>query len=131
MLFSNKASISLFVFILLVCSCAPKRTCEDYSNGQFRINDWDNDLSYWIMRTDSIQIETKEGTGDTSKYIVTWLDPCEYKLELIEGNQEMMAFFKGRPLNVEILEVLQNGYQYKSYFEGTEMVFYQNLTKID
>ena len=131
MLISNKVAIFCFSLVLLVCSCAPKRTCEDYRNGEFRITDWDNDMSFWIMRQDSIQVETKEGTGDTSRYIVRWLDSCEYQLELVEGNPEMMEFFKGRSLNVEILEVLQNGYQYKSYFEGTEMVFYQNLTKID
>lgn len=109
----------------------PAKKCEDYQDGTYEFTDWENDITYRLIRQDTLQKEFIVGIGDTSRYRVHWIDACTYELDILDGKPELMEFYGGRVLTIEILQTLQNGYQFKSHIAGTDMEFYQNVKQIE
>jgi hypothetical protein len=92
--------------------------CREFRTGRFMLNDKKIDRKYVIERNDTLQIETELNTGDTSKYKVTWVSDCEYQLNILEGREELMNFYRGRTLTIRILETYKNGYKFEGQLEG-------------
>src|SRR4051812_14850497 len=86
--------------------------CRTFKTGKFRLVD--KDLEYIIERNDTVQIERDLKKNTMSKFKVTWVTDCDYELNILEGPQEVMDFFKGKTLSIQILETTGKGYKYEA-----------------
>ena len=84
-----------------------------------------------IIRNDSIQVEKIDGTNQQSTYRVKWTSPCEYELQMIEGNPEGVAFYKDKALKVSIIATEEDNYTYEARIDGIEFVSTQTIYKVE
>ena len=66
-----------------------------------------------------------------SKFKVTWVSDCEYELDILEGREEVMVFFKDKTLSIRILETFDNGYKYEAKLKGTEMKLTHTVERVN
>jgi len=109
---------------LLCCFCliGVKRQqpdCKRFKDGTFTITD--KDVVYIIERHGNKQSETRQGSTDTSAFVVTWINDCTYRLNPYpdyfvkhpnESKDEMMM--------ITITKTTPN-----SYFETTTSNFFK------
>jgi len=72
-----------------------------------------------IERFRDHQIETVTSTGNYTKYRIIWLNPCTYRLFMLEGPEPVVEAWGTSYLEVMILEGDKNGYKYKSLSSAT------------
>ena len=92
--------------------------CKQFKTGKFTIVEQETDVQYIIERNDSLQTERDLSSGSTSTYRVTWLNDCEYQLNIIEGDDDLMNFYSSRTLTIRVLEIYENGYKFEGQLEG-------------
>ena len=75
-------SILLSGAIMIVCSwfSTTEQDCNMYKTGKFYIYNKINKQKINIERTDSLQIETNDVTGDMTILKVNWTGACQYEL---------------------------------------------------
>lgn len=103
--------------------------CKGFKTGEFRLIDTDQE--YLIERNDTIQIEKDLKKKTISKFKVTWVTECEYELNILEGREEVLAFFKDKTLSIRILQTFKNGYKYGAKLKGTEMTLIHSVERVD
>lgn len=115
--------------ILLPIDNDSKIDCKAFKTGIFRLVD--KDQEYLIERSDSIQIEKDLKKNTISKFKVTWVTDCEYELDILEGREEVMNFFKGKTLSIQILETSDIGYKYEAKLKGTDMKLIHSVERVN
>lgn len=103
--------------------------CRNFKTGVFLLSDTAQNLSYRIERNDSLQIETRIGSGDTSRYKVTWRNDCEYELRIVAGGEEIMEFYKDKVLEIRIIETFEDSYKFKGSVKGIDFDYYQTFIR--
>jgi hypothetical protein len=102
--------------LLLVSCYNQERNCKDFKTGKFQfeleVNGKKSTTEF--TRTDSIEIETYNGTTDTSK--IRWVNDCEYILEKLhpKNMQEKKA------INIRILSTSKNSYTFEFGIVGSD-----------
>ncbi|PZR40753.1 MAG: hypothetical protein DI538_03145 [Azospira oryzae] len=115
-------SLTLTIFILAgqfaFSSPDPGKgtNCKAFRTGKYKLVD--KERAYRIERDQRFQIETDLSTNETTKFKVTWVNRCEYELNIISGREDLMIFFKDKTLVIRILEIYENGYQYEARLKG-------------
>ena len=128
-LFNNIKSnlVRIIASILFLSSCSEPETnknldCSSIKNGKFEYRSQFSATPVIIERSDSIQIETNEGTGLKMKFKVEWLDNCKYQLTLVSflaGLKDTVVDPSSIPiLKTEVLKVTKNYYVCQSKIEG-------------
>lgn len=105
--------------------------CKDYHNGTFKLIDSVNNREYLIQRGNDMQVEINLHTGDTTKFRVDWADECKYYLTIIDGKEDIMDFYKGKKLIIEIAEVYEDGYKFSAQMEGYKPKIFQTVRKVE
>ena len=112
-------------------SITAQENCEKFKNGTFKMSDPAINFACTIIRNDSIQVEKIDGTNQQSTYRVKWTSPCEYELQMIEGNPEGVAFYKDKALKVNIISTEEDNYTYEARIDGIEFVSTQTIYKVE
>jgi len=104
-------------FCFIGCSQQPS-DCRRFKEGTFTLTDKNN--VYTIVRSGNWQLETKQGSGDTSTFAVDWIDDCTYKLT------PYPSYFKKHPNESkdEMMKVTITKTTANSYFETTTSNFF-------
>lgn len=104
-------------FIILVFSCIDKRkkiNCSKCKTGNFIYKSRNPDLTAFIERTDSVQVENNLQTGFVTKAKIKWLSDCEFQLSYISSEEPGLVtlpqFFKNKTLETKILLVADDYY---------------------
>lgn len=103
--------------------------CKDFKTGKFKLIDGDQE--YLIERNNTIQIEKDLKKQTISKFKVTWVTECEYELNILEGREEVLTFFKDKTLSIRILETFIKGYKYEAKLKGTDMKLIHTVERVD
>ncbi|MDO7847742.1 hypothetical protein Q5H92_15345 [Hymenobacter sp. M29] len=116
-------------FGLTACSTGPeKAVCQRFKTGhfQFRHHEPGFHFSSLIERTDSLQIERDEISGDISTLAVKWTGDCTYDLRLISSTKpfpdSIQHLRKTVPLHTEILGGTADYYLFKCYRDNSDLV---------
>lgn len=115
-----KRSLTLILFMLAIqvvfSSPDPRKgtNCKSVRTGKYKLVD--KERSYRIERDQKFQIETDLNTNETAKFKVTWVNSCEYELNIINGRPDLLTFFKDKTLVIRILETY--GYKYEAKLKG-------------
>jgi hypothetical protein len=115
---------------ILFLSCNQKPDCKSFKIGKFELVDTVSNRRFVIERNDSIQFEYSSQSKDTTKFQVTWTSDCEYYLTAISGNQQIIDFYKGKKLVINILETNANSYVFSAHLDGDERTIYQVFKRI-
>jgi hypothetical protein len=114
---------------LAACSkSADPADCKRFKTGHFRFVAHQSGMAYsWLIdRTDSIQTETDEVTGDVSKLSVKWVDDCHYQLKLMSSTRpfpdSIQQIRKTVALQTEITEATSHYYIFSSFRDKSELV---------
>ena len=113
-LFIMVASCSL---IISSCTSPQPQSCKDFKNGTFTSFSEAVGMNLHITRKDDIQVERFEGTTDSLKLKVQWLNPCRYELTLLSTtfpNKEMV----GKKIITDIIKTTANYYIFKATMSG-------------
>src|SRR5690348_3885653 len=125
---------SLAILIFLSClqpsGGVADLNCKSYKTGKFRIVSKELSIETAIERRKNIQIEKDLKTNATAKFKVTWVSDCEYELDILEGEEKMMNFFKGKTLIIRILETYKDGYKYEAQLKGTELIMTHTAERV-
>lgn len=129
---SQKFTILLTTMLLFaLMSRGQNPDCKDYHNGTFKLIDSVNNREYLIQRGNDMQVEINLHTGDTTKFRVDWADECKYYLTIIDGKEDIMDFYKGKKLIIEIAEVYEDGYKFSAQMEGYKPKIFQTVRKVE
>ncbi len=105
--------------------------CSDFRTGEFRYTD-PNFSDVIVIRTEKLQIERFQETGEEVHLYIDWISECEYTLtfkKVLNANSEMATKnMTGKELPVKILKIEGNIMSFSSSFEGIE--FKGDLEKI-
>ncbi len=110
-----------------------KAVCQRYRNGHFLFRHIGADFHYaaFIDRTDSIQIETDQITGDVSTLAVKWVNDCEYQLRLINSTKpypdSIQHLRKTVSLYTEILGGTDRYYLFRTSRQGSDFTLTDTL----
>lgn len=98
--------------------------CTDFRTGEFRYTD-PNLSGIIVIRTEKLQIERYEETGEEMHLYIDWISECEYTLtikKIVNPNSKMpKANMTGKELPVKILKIEGNIMTFSSTFEGIEL----------
>ncbi len=120
------------LFIGFVClGCSAQSDCEKFKNGKFKLDDLKLGFESIIERNDSIQVERNLTMNTVSKFKITWKNSCEYSLDIISGNDELVNAFKGKTLNVKIISTHANEYTFEAWIDGIDHVATQTVKRIE
>ena len=128
----NRICLLLFsIGVSLTISYGQEIDCPSVKTGKFKLVDEELGFSYLIERNDSIQIETKLDTEVKTYFKISWIDPCNYELKIVQGEAEIMEYYKTRNLKVQITKITPQGYAYTARIDGVdrELSFY--VTRVD
>jgi hypothetical protein len=109
--------------LLLLSACGGPRNqaeCQQFKTGHFLFRHDEPGFRYaaFIDRTDSIQTETDQLTGDVSTLAVKWIDDCHYELRLLHSTQpyadSIQQMRKTVPLRTAILGGTDRYYLFQS-----------------
>jgi hypothetical protein len=95
--------------------------CQQFRTGTF----YNPSAPHLTITRDSLyQVETDTRTGDISKFKVTWVDDCTYKLEFIEStDREVRKAAKVMGiLTVTITSVEEDSYKFRASSEAANDV---------
>ena len=118
------------IIIWAVMPLSTDNKCSEHKTGTFSLKDEDLGTDHLIERTDSIQTETDLKTGATSRYKVTWVNDCEYQLNIIDGGPEIMDFYRDKTLIIQITNTTRKGYTFQGFIKGTDLVVTQTLKRV-
>lgn len=97
--------------------------CSDFRTGEFRYTD-PNFSEVIVIRTEKLQIERFENTGEEAHLYIDWISDCEYTLTFkkavnpsLERSKENIT---GKEFKVKILKIEGNIMTFNSIFEGVE-----------
>lgn len=98
--------------------------CTDFRTGEFRYTD-PNLSGIIVIRTEKLQIERYEETGEEMHLYIDWISECEYTLtikKIVNPNPKRpKTNMTGKELPVKILKIEGNIMTYSSTFEGIEL----------
>ena len=57
-------------------------------------------------------------TGQENRFIINWIDDCEYELTILQGTHESMQFYKNKTLVVRIIELYSDSYRFEGHIKG-------------
>lgn len=96
---------------------AQTKDCSKFKNGTFKMITEEG--TYILKRSDSLQLETKTGSGIVMEFIVKWTDSCTYTLFPTENTfKKFPSLPKNGLLTVTITETKE-----KSYLQTTTSNF--------
>jgi len=112
------ASIIAFV-ILTSCESPSDRLelsdCAKYKTGLFHPK---GEKSYLVERRETEQIETDLITGNKFFFEVTWLNACNYSLELVHTiSKDSIPLRKDELMQVEMIALTDSSYSYRLTYE--------------
>ena len=124
-------SALVFVFIS-IHSFGQGMDCSAFKNGKFEIIEKDLENSI-IVRNGDVQIEYGEYSQLKIELKVTWIDECNYTLELIQvlENPKDIIISDGMILYVEIIETKANSYVQRTRSNINDYVSTSELFKIE
>jgi hypothetical protein len=101
-------------------SSQKKNPCSRYKTGHFlfHVRDQGKDLSYSIIRNDTIQTEINHQTGDTSKLRIKWTGDCSYELRFLVGTAETDGLLLLLKKSMVLSNVIQGGTERYYLFES-------------
>lgn len=114
----KKIILVAFLFVLCGKVWAGDR-CFSFKTGKFKLTEASMGIDQIIERRDNLQIETDLKTGEECRYIINWLDDCEYELTILQGTHEAMNFYKNKTLVVRIIELYSDGYKFEGHIKGS------------
>jgi len=123
-----KNTLYILLAALLLSSCyQQERNCKDFKTGKFKF-DYEIDghkKTTVFERTDKFEIETFEGSTDTSS--VRWVNDCEYILQKLhpKNMQEQKA------VQMKILTTKENSYTFEFSIVGDTNKQKGTVTKIN
>jgi len=133
--FSHRQFISMWSLGIAValgltaCHASPDGAlCKRFKTGHFQFRHHEPGFHYssLIDRTDSLQTERDEITGDVSKLAVTWTGDCTYDLRLISSTKpypdSIQHMRKTVPLHTEILGGTADYYLFKCFRDNYNLV---------
>jgi hypothetical protein len=122
----KKVLLLLPVLLLLSCYNA-ERNCKDFKNGKFKFEyEVDGVKKTTVFeRKDGIEIETFEGTTDTTT--IRWVSDCEYILQ--KKHPKNMA--EEKAINMKILTTSGDSYTFEFGMVGSEEKQRGTVYKID
>lgn len=121
----------IFQWLNISTSFSQNNNCKSFRTGKFKLVDDKINKEYLIIRNDSIQIETELKTGQVTKFKINWESDCKYTLTFIEARQEIIDFYKNKKLNIEIVEIYDNGYKFSAKLDGFDLVKYQIIKRTE
>ena len=116
----------LVVFFLISCTYGFSQDldCTDFRTGEFRYTD-PNLSGVIVIRTEKLQIERYEETGEEMHLYIDWISECEYTLtikKIVNPNPKRpKTNMTGKELPVKILKIEGNIMTFSSTFEGIEL----------
>jgi hypothetical protein len=128
-------TVYLIISILLFVSCSDQETtsCADHKKGNFYTNTKNNISGFSMERTDSIQVEKNTRTGLEKNYFITWINDCEYQLQLIDeqkSGEGLRIFNKGifdslskLPSTTVIIATSKDYYVFETRKKGIDLVY--------
>jgi len=109
----------LLVIILLGMQLQALTNCAYYKTGKFILFEQKSNIHVRIDRTATEQVETDLRTGKYIRFGVRWINECEYELQLMDGNNDEVSFFRNRKLKIRITEVYADGYKFEGKLQGS------------
>ncbi len=94
--------------------------CETFHTGKYKLIDSKNGINNRIERTATKQTETDLNTGKYIVFTIKWTSSCEYELTVLEGTSEMVNFFRGKTLMIQIIETFSDGYRFEGHIKGSK-----------
>jgi hypothetical protein len=94
--------------------------CKEFRTGKFTLTEKDREGTYIVERDHSFQFETDVVKGVTVKFKVVWIGDCVYHLNIVEGQDDTMHFYKDKTLTIRILETYPDGYKFEARMEGSD-----------
>ena len=115
--------------MLSACSSAPdKAECRSFKTGHFLLRQDTPGFHYaaLIERTNDVQTETDQITGDVSTLAVKWIDDCHYELRLISSTKpysdSIQHMRRTVPLRTEIVNGTSRYYVFQSQRRSSDPV---------
>lgn len=104
-------------------SFSQELTCTDFRIGDFY---YQNSKKVIVHRTEKLQIERYEETGEELHSYIDWISDCEYVLtfkKFLDSDKKSIKKkgFLGKDLNVKIIKTEETKMTYYSVFEGIEL----------
>ena len=98
--------------------------CTDFRTGEFRYTD-PNLSGIIVIRTEKLQIERYEETGEEVHLYIDWISECEYTLTykkiINPSTKRLKKNMTGKEMPVKILKIEGNVMTYFTKFEGMEL----------
>lgn len=98
--------------------------CTDFRTGEFRYTD-PNLSGIIVIRTEKLQIERYEETGEEVHLYIDWISECEYILTykkiINPSTKRLKKNMTGKEMPVKILKIEGNVMTYFTKFEGMEL----------
>ncbi|GEC77287.1 hypothetical protein [Flavobacterium aquatile] len=116
----------LVTFFLIASSIAFSQDldCTDFRTGEFRYTD-PNLSGIIVIRTEKLQIERYEETGEEVHLYIDWISECEYTLTykkiINPSTKRLKKNMTGKEMPVKILKIEGNVMTYFTKFEGMEL----------
>ncbi|MEN8121577.1 MAG: DNA topoisomerase IV [Bacteroidota bacterium] len=121
---------TIIISYLFLSSCVSQNNCTDFKTGKFQLIDNELKFEAIIERNDSIQTEKILSTGEVSKFKISWINDCEYSLQIIEGPERYKNLYKNKLLFVKIISTYNNEYTFESKMEGSELIITNTIKKL-
>lgn len=120
-----KKLVLLLGITLIACS-SKERHCKDFKTGTFEFTKMINGkkLSSTFVRTDSLQIETFNGTTDTAT--VRWVNDCEFILRKLHPK----TMEEQKAISMIIISTKDNRYTFDYSYVGDSKKQRGTVTKI-
>lgn len=128
--------VVLLFSLLQLISCSTKKKSNDCSklkSGNFFVLLKPDNIRFEIQRTESRQTEYNPVTDSVTGYIVKWTSPCSYELAMVNRwkkpiadsirKEQVTIFSQPAPLKVNILEVTDKYYTFKSKKDDDDFVY--------
>ena len=108
------------------------KECDHFRNGKFQITEENMENSI-IERNGDVQIEYGEFSQLKVELKVSWVDDCNYTLELVQvlENPKGINVSMGMMLYVEIIETKENSYIQKTSSDINDFVSISELVRVE
>lgn len=113
-----------FFLISSIYGFSQNLDCSDFRTGEFRYTD-PNLSGVIVIRTEKLQIERFQETGEEVHLYIDWISECEYTLtfkKIINPSPKRdKTNMTGKEMPVKILKIEGNIMTYSTKFEGMEL----------
>lgn len=117
----NRLLLILFIFITILSYAQNDLSCEAFHSGFFEYEEKHSD--YIIYREGNYQIEYNIKNGEWITIKMSWEDDCHYSFKYVNTNIPDIKQYIGQSMDVEIVSVNANGYEYLADFNNGEQEF--------